>query len=536
MTNPMTTSAKQQRGDRRTFIRRRAWGMLLLALLASVVVVAVAQVSHVRFDATEDRIYSLSDSTRAIVSKLDEPVMVHAYITADLPQPYGRLHRFVEDMLMSYHDAAGGKLGYNIVDPATDANLSASLNAMQIPKVRVQVVEDDQAQVKQGYLAIVIEYLDKKEVIPVVQSEEGFEYLLTRKIKKLTGKGRVKVGVVSGFGAHGMRQMRQLQQIAGDDYEFIDVSPDVSAIPEDVYALIVAGVDEKPSLNFRYRLDQYRMSGRGLFVLAGNVQPQLMRGFHVQSVDPYANQWLASDLGVVIDPGLVLDRRATRVVVNQQQGMVRMQSAVDYPFVINAMQLDATLPVSKGLESVTVPFASPLLWTEKVKGGKVLVASSNASAVQSGPPFDVDPLQPIQARFSGMNLRPSNLILAYDGAADSTFAAPPEGISSASPHLPHSAHTRLLVAGAPAMLDDDFLDGANSVFALNALDWLAGDDALIALRSRGMTDRPLADIDRDARAAWKGLWMFGMPALMVFAGLWRWWILRRRAQQQTAHV
>jgi len=42
--------------------------------------------------------------------------------------------------------------------------------------------------VKQGYLAVVIEFLDKKEIIPVVQSEEGFEYMLTRKIKKLTGK------------------------------------------------------------------------------------------------------------------------------------------------------------------------------------------------------------------------------------------------------------------------------------------------------------------------------------------------------------
>jgi len=520
--------------DRRVIIRRRAWGILMLTLMAAAVTFAAAQVSHVRLDMTEDGVYSLSDSTRSILSKLDEPVMVHAYITADLPQPYGRLHRFIEDMLMSYHDAAGGKFGYNIVDPATDPNLAASLNALQIPKVRVQVVEDDQAQVKQGYLAIVIEYLDRKETIPVVQSEEGFEYLLTRKIKKLTGKGRAKIGVVSGFGAHGLQQMNRLQQIAGDDYEFVDVAPDVSAIPDDVRALVVAGLREKPSENFRYRLDQFRMSGRGLFVLTGNANPQLMRGFQVQAVDPYANAWLASDLGVVVDPGLVLDRRATRVVVNQQQGMIAMRSAVDYPFVIHAMQLDATHPVSKGLESVTVPFASPVLWSEKVKGGKTLVSSSPASFVQSGPPFDVDPLVSMRARFEGVSLRPSKLILAYEGEADSAFTTIPEGVKDGK-HLAHTPHSRLLVAGAPAMLDDDFLDGSNSIFSLNALDWLAGDDALIALRSRGMSDRPLADIDREARSAWKGLWMFGLPALMVIAGLWRWWILSRRSRHQLSN-
>ncbi len=517
--------------DQRIPIRRKAWSVLALTLLSAMVIFAAAQVSHVRLDWTEDGIYTLSDSTRSILTQLDEPVMVHAYITADLPQPYGRLHRFIEDMLMAYHDAGDGKLGYDIVDPASDANIAASLNAMRIPKVRVQVVEDDQAQVKQGYLAIVIEYLDNKETIPVVQGEEGFEYLLTRKIKKLTGKGRAKIGLVSAFGAHGKSRLNRLQQVAGDDYEFVDAGPDLHAIPTDVQTLVVAGMNNKPSEAFRYRLDQFRMAGHGLLVLAGNASPQLSRGFQVQPVDAYANDWLLSDLGVVVEPGLVLDRRATRVVVNQQQGQFMMRSAVDYPFVINATELDAQHPVSKGMESVTIPFASPLNWSDKVQGGKVLAASSAYSTVQSGPPFDVDPMQSMQSRFSGVQLRPSHLMLAYQGAADSSFSQAPDGLAKVGKHVAHTEHSRLLVVGAPAMLDDEFMDGSNAVFALNALDWLAADDALIALRSRGVTDRPLADIDRDARAAWKGLWMFGLPGLMVLAGLGRWWWLRKRARR-----
>ncbi len=514
--------------DQRLLIRRRARAWLLLVLAAVVVLFAAARVSHVRLDWTEDGIYTLSESTRAILQQLDEPVMVHAYITEGLPQPYGRLQRFIEDMLMAYHEAGGGKFGYEMIDPASDANVAASLNAMQVPKVRVQVVENDQAQVKQGYLAIVIEYLDRKETIPVVQGEEGFEYLLTRKIKKLTGKGRGKVGVATGFGAPPLYQLHRLQQFAGDDYEFVSVEPGTRDIPGDVDVLIVGGLRQKPSQAFRYRVDQFRMAGHGLMVLAGNALPDLARGFRVQPVDVYANDWLASDLGVMVEPGLVVDRRATRVLVNQQQGMFMMRSAIDYPFVISATDLNGGHPVSRGMESLTLPFASPLNWTDRVKQGQVLARSSELSTVQSGPPFDVDPLQSIASRFEGVALQRSNLILAVDGEMKSAFSSAPQGWSEKHRHLARVNHGRLLVAGAPAMLDDEFLDGANTVFALNVLDWLAGDEGLIALRSRGVTDRPLANITQQARDAWKWLWMFGLPALVILTGLGRWWLLRRR--------
>jgi len=156
--------------DGRHAIRRQAWMTLLLTLLALAAVYTAAWTAHIRFDWTEDQIYSLSPSTRTILDQVQEPVQIRAYIPKGLPQPYGALRRFIGDMLASYHDASS-QISYAVIDPADDPNVSASLMAMGVPKVQVQVVEDDQAQVKQGYMAIVIEYLDKKETIPVVQSE-----------------------------------------------------------------------------------------------------------------------------------------------------------------------------------------------------------------------------------------------------------------------------------------------------------------------------------------------------------------------------
>jgi len=516
--------------DLRRSARRQAWARLLAAVAVALLLFVAASLSHLRVDWTEEGIFTLSSSTVSVLNQLEEPVLIRAYITSGLPQPYGRLKRFLEDMLQAYHEAGGGNIGFELVDPASDPNVAASLTAMGIPKVQVQVVEDDQAQVKQGYLAVVIEYLDSKETIPVVQGEEGFEYLLTRKIKKLTGKGRIKVGVSSAFGAASLHSLRKLQEFASDDYELVEVNPEKENLPAGLKALIVAGMNKPPSEAFRYRIDQFRMGGGGLLLLAGNARPDLSAGFEVQPVDPYTNGWLKSDLGVVIEPGMVMDRRATRVTVNQRQGGFMFRSVVDYPFLPGVTALDRNHPVTARLERVSVPFPSPLLWTNDTgEGSTVLMRSSEQSAVQSGPPFDVNPLMPMNERFAGMTLRASSLALARSGRRVSAFSSAPEGVSG-SEHVGETAMARMVVIGAPAFLDDEFMDGGNLIAVLNMVDWLAGDEALIALRSRSVTQRPLAELSSAGRSFFKGLWMFGLPVLIALIGVWRWWLLRRRSE------
>lgn len=511
--------------DARIGIRRRAWALLLFSALAALVLLTVSMILNARVDLTEDKIYSLSASTERLLSQLDEPVQIRAYVTSGMPERYGRLHRFIEDMLQAYHEAGSGMVGYEMVDPSGDANAEAALQALNIPKVRVQIIEDDQAQVKQGYLAILIEYLDKKETIPVVQGEEGFEYLLTRKIKKLTGKGRQKIGVVSDFGARGLYQMQRLAQLTVDDYELVEVSPGSEPIADDIVSLIVPGMSEVPSETFRYRLDQFRMQGKGVLVLAGNAVPMLSLGFQVEPVDAEVLGWMAEDIGVAVEPGLVFDRKGTRVNVTQQQEMFMVRSVVDYPFLPTIVEFPAETLVSSGIEAVSVPFASPLVWRSESASRQVLMRSSDYSAVQAGPPYDVDPLVSMDERFAGMSLRSSALALVEQGAMHSAFEKAPAGIPAA--HRDSTQDGRLLVIGAPAFLDDDFTNGENLVLILNMLDWISNDEALIELRSRGVTQRPLEELSSAGRSFFKGLWMFGLPMFVVLLGLWRWWQLGR---------
>lgn len=511
------------KGDQRKKMRRSAWVRVLGIVLFCTLLFVATNLSHMRSDWTEDQLYSLSDSTQQLLDSLDEPLMIRAYITSDMPQPYGRLQRFIEDMLQAYYEAGNGHVGVDVMDPAADQNVLASLHALKVPKVQVQVVENDRAQVKQGYLAIVLEYLDRKEVISVVQSEEGFEYLLSKKIKKLTGKGRVKIGISSSFGAHTMDELQKFVAWMQGDYEFVSVDLSQVRVADDIQALIVAGMTSPPSEIWRFHLDQFRMRGGGVWVLAGNVRPQLSQGFDVQVVDAYANEWLHDDLKVAVEPGLVMDKRAQRVLV--QNGV--FQSQVDYPFVPSVQNLHQGHVISRDLESVSVPFASPLQTLGE--DGVVLMRSSPWTAVQDGPPFDVYPLLSIEERFAGLQVQPVVLGLLFEGAMNSAFQS--SNLANNEQFLPATDKGRLLLMGSPGLLDDEFMDGSALVLALNSLDWLSRDEVLIGLRSRGMTERPLVELSRAGKLTFKIVWLFFLPLLVLLLGLWRWWKLKHMLRQ-----
>ena len=512
--------------DRRRIIRRKAWLALLLTVAFCVASILAASWSHVRWDWTEERLYTLSDSTRSVLNQLDAPIRITAYITSGLPQPYGLMRRFIEDMLQAYHEEGGDKVAFSVIDPSNDPEAMTTLTALNVPKVRVQLVENDQARVKQGYLAIVLEYLDKREVLPVIGSETGFEYLLTSKIRKITGKGRPRIGIVDAYGSDGYDRLRRLRQLAGEDYDFVSVDPSAKPIPSDLDALIVAGLEQEPGEPFRYRLQQFRLSGRGLLVLAGNAKAALADEISVRPVQAKANEWLKADLGVAVEPGLVLDRQSGRILVNQPRGMFMLQAAVDYPFLLRVTDVDDAHPVTRHLKGVQIPFASPLAIVRE-QGSRPLLSSSAYSAIQQGPPFDVDPLKPMRERFDGAHLQRSLIAVVHEGAGRKVIERAPKGLEKEGMDK-RGDTVRWVVIGAPSMLEDELLDENGLMFVLNTLDWLSGQEDMIDLRSRGGGQRPLPVLEDIERNLWKTVWMLVLPGAVIAAGLWRWRVLRRR--------
>ena len=113
-------------------------------------------------------------------------------------------------------------------------------------------------------------------------------------------------------------------------------------------------------------------------------------------------------------------------------------------------------------------------------------------------------------------------------AASDTGTAVPVDVSI--PRLDSVAESRLVVVG-----DGEFFvdakgggDRDNLLFFQNMVDWLAQDEALISIRSREVTDRPLRPVSEPTKRIVKYANIFGSPLLVALLGVAVWQARKRR--------
>ena len=101
-------AAKKQTVQRTLF---SAGGVILLLVILILVNVVFARVV-VRYDATDDNRYSLSDGTRQILGDLDEPITLHFYLSRSLATFPLREARevFEREYLMTQINRFGGNI------------------------------------------------------------------------------------------------------------------------------------------------------------------------------------------------------------------------------------------------------------------------------------------------------------------------------------------------------------------------------------------------------------------------------------------
>ena len=98
-------------------------------------------------------------------------------------------------------------------------------------------------------------------------------------------------------------------------------------------------------------------------------------------------------------------------------------------------------------------------------------------------------------------------------------------------HLDSSAENgRVLLVGNSRFITDRFINlyGQNLLFVMNAIDFLTLDESLISIRSKAAFDFPLKDLDIRDRQIVKFTGILLMPILVVFFGIGRFFIRRRK--------
>jgi gliding-associated putative ABC transporter substrate-binding component GldG len=518
--------------------------LMTLLLAAILAVINVMSYRHfLRADLTDNRQYTISASTKKVLAGLDDVVNIKVYFSRKLPPYLTTLTDQINDLLDEYRTYARGKLNIEFIDPASDPSMEQRLRFLGIPQVRLNVIEKDQAQFTNVYLGLAILYGDNKEVIPAVTDTSNFEYDLTSKILRVTSTEVKIIGFLSGHGEPDLnKELKNIQGLLQDHYSCrsIDTKKDKS-IPADVAALVVASPKEL-SEREKYLIDQYLMSGGRVLFFIDTIVMDERRLAATPLASPLLD--LLQHYGVKLKNELILDRANANA--SFQSGYYTI--SVPYPFWVKIIRenFSPDNPAVSQLESLVLPWASPLeLAQEKPPGITVteLFKSSRASWVQKEV-FDLSPKEEyfpapadLQQRLMGVALS-GKFKSFYAGkkvpAADEekkTASAPAQPQQQKDlPFKPESKETRLIVVGNSRFITENFpaeFDG-NRVFFQNIIDWVTIGDALIGIRSRESTDRPLRVISEQAKAAIRFINILGVSILAGLFGLGRFYLRRRR--------
>ncbi|MGI6495251.1 MAG: Gldg family protein [Kiritimatiellia bacterium] len=512
--------------------------VLLVALGALNAVVGNLRLRH---DFTEEKLYTLSDGSRAVLSKLPSDVVLKLYFSRSMGEVPTILKTYadhVEDLLKEYELASKGRVTVETYDPKPDSDEEEWALKYGISPQPVNAYGEAM------YFGIVAAGETAEEVIPALspRGEATLEYEITRMISRAVNAEKPVLGVLSPLpvlgdtppAMMGMPPRRrapawvafgELQR----DYDVRTVPVDAAEIPADVTTLLLVHPRDLSDATL-YAIDQFALRGGRILAL---VDPFSIAELASKADDPAAMYGGAdgpSTLGKLFDAwGIGFDTSKVvadlRAVTTIGGGGHAEESPVVLSLTSRNLSRDALL--TSRLDQMLLVFAGEIVdrTPDGVEFEPLIVSSDSACLVDA---FGARAgMQAIRAQ-----LRPDQqkhvLAARVNGVLPSAFPDGPP--APADTNAPPATAEHLAQGTAPAALivvgDADFLsdDAAvqrinigfgmqaaqprndNLAFFLNAVEQVSGNQDLIAIRSRGRFNRPfdrVDDLEAKARAVYQ---------------------------------
>jgi ABC-type uncharacterized transport system involved in gliding motility auxiliary subunit len=516
--------------------------MVLILVAANFILAGVRK----RVDLTQEKAYTLSAGTRAILAKLDTPVKIRFYFSqsaAASPQTAGikTYAKQVEDLLTEYKQVGGGKIILEKYDPKPDSDAEDSARLDGVTGAQLPGGES-------LYLGIAVSLLDTKEVIPFCQPnrEKLLEYDITRAITRVVNPEKPVIGVMSSlpvFGGGGNPMMMQMGQrpqpawaLVGElrkDFTVKNVAMTADKIDDDIKVLVVIHPKEI-SDPAQFAIDQFVLRGGKLIAFldanslvdnqnqrnpmmgqmggGGSTLDKLLKAWGVT----FENSKVVADLNFKMVLGDNEDSNA------QRPTWLSITTEGLNPDDIITSQIDNVWYFSGGAFSGTP--ADGLKQTVLLKSTKDsgFVEGFLANLSPEGAMKDFKSTgkeQSLAVRLAGKfktafpNGNPSQSAPEVEPGSTNAPAKPADNSLKES-----KAETTVILVGDADMIHDNFSIqetqtpfgnmrrqlNANLNFAQNAVEQLTGDNNLIAVRSRATLNRPFEVVrKKEAEAAQK---------------------------------
>lgn len=375
-------------------------------LVVLVALLILSEFVFKRFDMTQDKRYTLTETTHTILQKIDKPLKINVLLGGELSGDYRTLKNEIAFILDEFRHI-NPKISYQFLDPTKDYSFQqleeTGLSPAPVKTDKGVLNVYPYAQMKYGDKENWMETLVNDPALAfdelAAASTEKLEYLFMDNIRKVTQIDRKNVGFLVHHDELPEIYMDGFGRALADNYN-VDVY--IQPIQDSTYALKHSDLKElehfdalivaKPTLPFsdsdKMVMDQYIMKGGKMMFLTETVDAEMDSIFRSGKIVAFPRDLRLNDFffnyGLRIIPTLVKDLEASKIVLADGETTSGNVSYNTYtwPYFVRGFKADPS-PITKSINSVKFEFASPIeiLETPNAKH-TVLLATSPYTSLQ----------------------------------------------------------------------------------------------------------------------------------------------------------
>jgi len=515
-----------------------------------------------RIDLTKEKKYSISYSTKKLLSNLDDIIYFKIYLHGEMPIEYKKLAnetKYLLDELRVYSKY----IQYEFIDPSSIKNeeYKSSLQEELYNKGITPIPERNYTKTKiEEFLifpGIIASYKSKETNISLInetlmddrelvikKSIEKLEYLLTNSIRKLQTHKKPKIGLLTGHGETVNQLIHSFRDIANEHYQLVDVSiKGKLASLQDINCLIINNPKSYFNEKDKFILDQFIMNGgKTIWILNGTNAN--MDSLEIQSetiVLPHETRNLDDLLfkyGVRVNFDLVQDLQAAPIPIVTHYIQDKPQWNF-FPWVFfPVLSPNNTHIIHKNIDPIKTSFPSSIDIIDNNIKKITLLSTSLYTKVNKAP--SLINLESLKTKPNEQDFKhgTQNIAVLLSGHFESLFKNRISPIIESNTDInfqEQSVDNKMIVISDGYFLNNQFFQGnplplgldkhtgvnyGNSDFILNALDYLLNNEIFIQIRSKNIKNRLLNKVKIESeKTYWQVINLLSPLIILALIGL-----------------
>ena len=387
------------------------------ALLLLLVINYIAQQWHSRIDLTQDKRYTLSETTRKTLSQIQQPLVIDVLLKGNIPTEFKKLQTEAIQLLEEY-TAANDHLIVNFVNPLEDEpNADAAIqNLINNGLQPLQIAQTEAGKSSVEYIfpwavisdgkrvekvRLFIDKLGTTDQERVQNSVQRLEYNLTDALHKFTVKKQKKIAILRSNGTledvylyDFLKTAREYYFIAPFTLDSVATNAEKTLKDLEKFDLLLVAKPTSPfSDEQKQVIDQYIMNGGRVLWLIDQVNVSLEDMYKTGGVTMAMPLDLnLTDMffqyGFRLNYTLINDLYFSEIVVATGDGS--QSRYMNIPWVYNPMVLSSNNHlINSNLDAVRLQFANGI---DTLKNGvkKTILLSSSPFSKADGTPREIN--------------------------------------------------------------------------------------------------------------------------------------------------